>query len=452
MIEERGREVQRLHKILEDDFGYIWLSGNNGVFRARKHDLDAYAEGRRARVLVSAFGRSDGMRSSECNGGGQPAGWKTRDGRICFPTVKGLAIIDPRDIRTNQQPPTVIVEDVLIDYVPVSPGDVPVIDPGKQNLELRYTALSFVAPEKIAFKYMLEGYDRAWVVAGTRRAAYYTNIPPGGYTFRVQACNSDGIWNEEGTSLQLVVRPPFWVTWWFRLAVGVIAVATVVAAVRFVSTRKLRLKLRAVEAQHALDRERMRISKDMHDDLGASLSKITLLGELAFRHSSRKKEVEKDLERIIGASRDATNAMDEIVWAVNPQNDTAGRMLTYLCQYAKEYLSLCPIRCRIEVPDILPNSHVSAEVRHNTFLVIKEALSNIARHSQATDVTMSVAYAEHALSIFLEDNGKGIPAERGNQFGNGLQNMRQRIAEIGGSLDLESAPNRGTRLRIVIAV
>lgn len=209
-------------QILDDGLGNYWMSCNNGVFRVSRSQLDAFADGRLARVESVAYGTSDGMRSRECNGGFQPAGCKTHEGRLCFPTVKGLAIVDPLHMRINAQPPPVVVEQLLVDGQPrfVSGAAPPalVLDPGTERIEMQYTALALHTPSKVQFRFKLEGLEKDWIDAGTRRSASYTHIPPGSYTFRVLACNSDGVWNQAGASLSFRLDPLFYQTKWFVVA------------------------------------------------------------------------------------------------------------------------------------------------------------------------------------------------------------------------------------------
>jgi hypothetical protein len=184
-------------QILDDGHGNLWMSCNKGVFRVNKQELNDFAAGRIKAITSISYGVADGMKSGECNGSSQPAGWKTRDGRLWFPTLKGVAVIDPQNVQINRLLPPVLIEQVLVDGQPLALRQQTACPPGKGQLEFHYTGLSFVAPERVKFKYKLEGFDRDWIDAGTRRVAYYTNIPPGKYQFRVKACNNDGIWNEQ---------------------------------------------------------------------------------------------------------------------------------------------------------------------------------------------------------------------------------------------------------------
>lgn len=229
--------------ILEDASGHLWVSGNRGVFRVAKADLDDVAEGRARHVRSVAYGESDGMASAECNGG-TPSGWRTDDGRLWFPTVKGVVVVDPSRLRTNLQPPPVVVEEMLADGASVDALPEGELPPGRQKFEFRYTGLSLLTPAKVRFRYRLEGLDRDWVEAGTRRAAYYTNLAPGPYRFQVLACNNDGVWSDTGASLSFRLRPQVYETAWFRTLSGA---AALLAAAGLYRLRTRQLRARAAE-------------------------------------------------------------------------------------------------------------------------------------------------------------------------------------------------------------
>jgi diguanylate cyclase (GGDEF)-like protein len=204
-----------IYQILEDDLGQLWMSGNKGVFRVEKKALEDFVAGGVKTIASVSYGTADGMRSSECNGSSQPAGWKARDGSLWFPTTRGAVRVDPAHMVRNEIPPPVAIDEVAIDKQAYDPGQAAVVQPGRGEIEIHYAGLSFLEPEKVQFKYRLEGFDQGWVDAGTRRVAYYTNIPPGFYRFRVGAANNDGVWNEEGSAFLFQLKSHFYQTWWF---------------------------------------------------------------------------------------------------------------------------------------------------------------------------------------------------------------------------------------------
>ncbi len=233
-----------IFQILEDDADNLWMSSNNGIFRVRKKELDDFAEGKLRRVTSLSYGKADGMGSSECNGGAQPAGWKTRDGKLWFPTIKGTVVVDTNYSQLNQLRPPVWIERVTAGKEALTPRRRARLSPGTRTLEFQYTALSFLEPSKVRFRYRLEGFDKEWIEAGTRRVAYYTNIPPGKYAFRVTACNNDGLWNQAGASFEFSLPPHFYESYWFY---GLILFGVVVAAVGGYRRRVITLTTRKYE-------------------------------------------------------------------------------------------------------------------------------------------------------------------------------------------------------------
>jgi hypothetical protein len=205
--------------VLEDGKGHLWIGSFKGIFSVSKKELDDLDRGRISSITSIAYGRADGMRNLECNSN-QPSGWKSKDGRLWFPTVKGVVMIDPDHIKLNTLPPPVVIEEMIFDKKPVDTRQQAELPPGKRELEFHYSGLSFTDPSKVEFKYKLEGYDEIWVDAGTRRVAYYTNIPPGKYRFRVIACNNDGLWNETGAAFEFYLQHYWYEWWWVRILFG----------------------------------------------------------------------------------------------------------------------------------------------------------------------------------------------------------------------------------------
>ncbi|HLM75734.1 MAG TPA: two-component regulator propeller domain-containing protein, partial [Polyangiaceae bacterium] len=240
--EKDGLYDDLAYQILEDGRGHLWMSCNRGIYRVKKSDLEDFAAGRMGAFTSQAYGTADGLSSNECNGRVQPAGSRTRDGRLWFPTMDGIVIIDPERLSSNTRPPPVLIEEVLVDKRPVASEAV--VPPGRKDIEIRYTALSFAAPSRVLFKYMLVGFDQDWVQAGTRRVAYYTNVPPGEHVFRVIACNEDAIWNEVGASFAFNLAPHIYQRPWFF---GVISLLLTLSGLGVHRLRIRRLKRREAE-------------------------------------------------------------------------------------------------------------------------------------------------------------------------------------------------------------
>ena len=465
----RGLADDYISQIVADDRGWLWFGANHGIFKVRQAELDAVAEGRAPRVRSIRYGRSEGLPSLQANFGWSPGAVRSRDGRLWIPMRTALAVVTPALLRENTTPPPVRIERVLADghcvawhggvlparveagralLDPGVPGATLTLAPGHRKVEIEFTALSFVAPENVRFRHRLAGLDEEWIEAGTERRASYPRLPAGSYEFRVQACNNDGVWNEAGAALALIVAPFSWQTWWFRLAVLGLFTGGVVALVRYVSFRSLRLKLRAAEQLAALHQERARIAKDIHDDLGGSLTQISLLSELARQDREAPDKTARHAARISETARQVIKSLDEIVWAVNPRNDTLPHLIDYTGQFAVEFLRAAGIRCHVDLPEHPPPRAVPAEVRHNLFLTVKEALNNVARHAHASEVWLQAVVADAALRVVIEDNGQGFARAPDDATADGLRNMRQRMDEIGGQFQIVSRPGGGTRVEL----
>lgn len=457
-------------QILDDGAGRLWMGSRQGIFHVDKAELHDFAAGKLDTINCTAYGRYDGLPSLECSDRYQPACWRTADGRLLFATLKGVVVARPGEVSVNTLPPPVLIENAVVDGVEQKPERAAVsnspqaratparlvVAPGKQQVRIQFTGLSFVSPDRVRFKYKMEDLDREWSEPSTLRSAQYNLLPPGAHRFVVKACNNDGVWNEGGAALLLVVQPHFYERWQARL-LGVIAgLGLVVFAVRRVYVRRYRYKLEQVEQQRAIERDRTRIAKDIHDDLGAGLTHIALLSELARRDSPQ--ELPNHVAQISEMARELTRNMDEIVWAVDPQNDTLDSLVTYVSKFAQEYLSVADIRCRLDVPAELPPYVLPAEVRHNLFLAIKEALNNVVKHAGASEAWLRIEVRPLAFTLVLEDNGCGLSATKVNgaarkdriSSGHGLANMERRLRIAGGSCVVTSPENKGTRVEMSV--
>ncbi len=470
----------QISQILEDDENDLWLGSSAGIARINKTSLDELAAGKIAAVYPRLFGRADGMLSEECTGGFCPAGLRTRSGLLWFSTLKGVVVVNPRVQPAGTRLPGAMLEEVRVDGVPVSLQQARGLEadsaeetaraadavawkplrivPGKHRVEFGYTGLNFDAPELIRFRYRLEGLDTDWVEAGTRRTAFYSYLPPGAYRFRIATCGSDGIWNDRGPVLDLVVQRYFWQTWWFISLAGLGLMVLVGGVVRVVEKRKLHQRLKRLEQERALERERTRIAQDLHDEMGAKLCRISFLSEHARRGELPPQELQDQITSISDASREVLHSLDEIVWAVNPQNDTLEHVASYIGQYAEEYFQMTGIECALDIPTQLPPHPLSSQTRHHLFLATHEAITNILKHSGATRAGISMKFAGGTFTIGISDNGRGFASSDAassggaGAAGNGLVNMRQRLADIGGSCRIDSAPGQGTRIQFAISL
>jgi ligand-binding sensor domain-containing protein/signal transduction histidine kinase len=452
----QGLPTDVISQILEDNHGRLWLGTHQGIFCVSKRALNACADGRAPSVDYVAYGRHDGLPALECSDGYQPACWRGTDGRLWFTTVRGVVWVNPDELAAPSAPPPVRVEEFRVDGepVPLREGKI-VVPPGHTQFDFRFTALDFDAGDRARFRYRLEGFDSDWVDAETLRTAHYGHLPPRTYRFHVIACNSQGVWNDTGAAVRFTVEPYFYQTTSFFVFAGALIIGGVSLGVRRAATRKYRRKLAQMEKQHAIERDRARIAKDIHDDVGAGLTQITLLTELARREPEQS---DANLQRISDSARKLTRAMDEIVWAVDPQHDTVAGLMDYISAYAEDYLRVAGVRCRMDLPVDLPATRVDAELRYNLFLALKETLNNIVKHAQATEVWLRLKLAPRRLTLEIEDNGQGLNApgsaagaERLSS-GSGLGNLEKRLAAVSGRCEIHSEAGKGTRVAMTVTL
>ncbi len=440
--------------LLEDDFGCFWISCNRGIARILRADLNAVADGQRKTVAHVAVGEVDGMASAETNGGAQPSAAKSPDGRLWFPTIRGVVEIDPTRWRDNTNAPPVVIEEVVAagQSFPFRVADT--LPPGSgRAVEFQYTATSLTDPARVRFRCRLEGHDAEWRELGARRVASYTNLKPGRYRFQVTACNHHGYWNPTGAAFAFVVAPHYYETRWF-IGVGTGLVLGLVAGVH---GYRLRVAHRFAEQQrrHALELERARIARDLHDNLGAGLSQVALLGELASQ-SENNSLGQESLARLAEQARSAQRSLNEVVWAASARHDTLAGLLNYLADFAPQLCAPAGLRCRLEFPTPAPERALEGTVRHHLFLIVKEALNNVVRHAQAQTVTLGATLRGDELELTVTDDGRGFdPAEASARErasgGNGLPNLHARAAEAGARLTLHATPGQGTTVRVLLS-
>jgi signal transduction histidine kinase/ligand-binding sensor domain-containing protein len=444
-------------QILEDGRGNLWMSCNRGIYRVRKQELNEFAAGKRTEITSVPYGKVDGLLNVECNGGLWPAGVKTKDGMLWFPTQDGVAVIDPQAVSINPEPPPVMIESLEIDRSPVRLDGSVKVAPGKENLEIRYTALSFIKSEQIHFRYRLQGLDSKWIDAGSRRTAYYSHIPPGSYTFQVIAENSDGVWNNEGKSLELTVLAPFYRTPWFQglmlLAIG----AMVLLAWRY---RVLQLE-QTNAAQQAFSRqliasqenERKRIAAELHDSLGQRLVVIKNLALFVLRSSKAPEGSEAmTIAEISEEAQSAINETREISYNLRPfQLDRLG-LTKAIESMVRTTGNASGIRFTTEVDNI--DDLFPEEQRITFYRIIQESLSNIMKHAEASEVRLTIKRGPQGLALTMQDNGRGFEAaSRGSSAANsgfGLTGMAERAKLLGGQFAVHSTRGQGTTMSVEI--
>ncbi len=441
-----GLPSDHLTAILEDHEGNLWMGSENGIFACAKPELDKYVRGVTPPLRLRRLTPAEGLVHKVCSGVGQPSACKSADGRLWFPDGPALAVFAPATIPRAVRVWPPLIEGASVDGVPaaLAPEGLQARS-GARRIEFQYTSPNVLAPERLRFRFRLEGLDKQWVDAGTRRDASYSRLPSGRYQFAVQASGPEGAW-QEGRGIQLEILPRWWERLSVQMAAGLALLAGVAGAVWALERGRSRRRLERLELQRSLDAERQRIARDIHDDLGSGLTEIILLSDTLDEAIQPTPADQKMVGEISARARSLTRAMDEVVWAINPRNDTLEGFLTYLGKFTQDYLARAEVRCRWNVPAEVPELPLSAEMRHSLYLACKEALHNVVKHAGASEVSVRLDLAEGGLTLAIEDDGRGFAANCPPTRGNGLANMRQRLKELQGLCRVESTPARGTRV------
>lgn len=444
--------------LLDDGRGNYWSYCNRGLYRVRQADLHAVADGRTNRLHCVAYGEADGMASAEGNGDWQPGACRTSDGRLWFPTTCGVVMVAPDSLLENPVRPPVVIEEVIADDETIlKDGSLTgppksearklefKLPPGRARvLEIRYTANVFTAPEKVRFRYRLEGSDQDWREGGEHRVAYYTNLRPGDYKFQVLACNNDGYWSDHAAPFAFSLAPHFWQTWPFYAATAAL-VLLAGFALHHQRVRGLR-RIQRLEKQRAVEQERSRIARDLHDDLGASLTGVALQLEAAQRQGRAEGE---QLAALAGETRSLAHELRELAWTTNPRCDNAGSLVAFIGEQTERFCDAAGLDCRLELPAAENPLPVPARVRHELLVVVKESLANVAAHADARRVTLSMALSDQEARLAIQDDGRGFDP-RGQSGGNGLGNLRERLQQLGGAFTVESEPGHGTKVTAIL--
>jgi two-component sensor histidine kinase len=423
-----------VYGILSDNNGSLWMSTNNGL---SKFDSE--------RKNFHNYNVNDGLQGNEFN---RYAFCKTKDGILFFGGVNGFNYFDPAELNDSSTMPNVMITDFRIKNQPVSfqsknsSLSKPVYLTDKITLPYRdnmisfdFVSFDFTNPGKNLYKYRLEGFDRDWVSSGTQHSATYTNLDPGTYTLKISASNGDGVWNEKGRSLQLVILPPWYMTWWFRLTIVIVIVTAAYWFYRYRINQTL--KLQAV---------RNRIASDLHDEIGSNLSNISIFSNVAQQNENNSATASM-LQRITEYTQLSMEAMSDIVWMINTRNDRFENIMVRMRTLAAEIFEATNWRLHMQFDEKLYNLNMNMEERKNFYLIYKEAINNIAKYAECKDVWISMALDHSKILLEIKDNGKGFDVENIGE-GNGLVNMKKRAEMLKGKLTITSKRGEGTLVRL----
>lgn len=450
--ETHGLPDAMVLQLLGDDLGNLWFGTPRGLFRVAAKELLAVVEGQSPRFAPVAYGPEQGLTGISPMTSSQPNAWKDRHGRLWFCTYSGVVSVDPARLPSDAPTPPVFIDRILVDDHSIAPGDIQRLPPGSHQLEFRFSALSYAAPERVQLRHWLEGADSRWVETSPDRVARYSNLAPGRYRLRVVACNSEGVWNTSPTTLAFSIPPTWWQTIWFRAA-EVLAFAGVVGwGARFWSQRKLRAQLDRVEREHALEKERARIARDMHDDLGGSMTSINLLLQRLRGHAAPP-ETTGVIDLLDARVRRLTVELERVVWTVSPKNNSLEGLAAFAGRFAQNLFADSKITFRVRGRENIPAIPITPDCQHHVLAIVKETSNNIIKHSQAREAEMTLAYADGVFTVSIRDDGRGFsPEAHEHSERNGLRNMRTRIAELGGQLTVTSQPSEGTTIRLEVPI
>jgi signal transduction histidine kinase/ligand-binding sensor domain-containing protein len=461
LTKKNGLPCDTVQWIMDDDAGFAWLYTACGLVRVPRSEMEAWAaavdgranEGAKQVFHATVFDLSDGVRTHPRGTGISPMVARSSDGRLWFVPFDGVSVLDPRHLALNPLPPPLHIEQITADrktYGTGSAGSRPLSLPALiRDLQIDYTALSLAAPEKVRFRYRLEPRDRDWQDAGPRRQAFYTDLRPGNYRFRMTASNNSGVWNEAGTSLDFSISPAYYQTAWFRLA-GLAAFAALLAALYRLRLRQATRQVR-MRMEVRLD-ERERIARDLHDTLLQSVQGLILkfdaVGKRIPRGDPARQAIEETLDRadeILAEGRDRVRSLRGSAAALSDLPAAFQRIAKEAAHgSATTFRSVVEGRARDLNPTVLEES----------FSIGREALLNALAHSGALHVELEIAYDARHFRLRIRDDGRGIDPDilgQGGRSGHwGLQGMRERAHRIGANLELWSRPGAGTEVELKV--
>jgi signal transduction histidine kinase/ligand-binding sensor domain-containing protein len=433
-----GLPSETVSQLLLDSDGHLWGGTDQGLFRASLRDLNAFAEGNIRSVAFDLFGRGDGLRALQFMGGYQPVAWKARDGTFWMATVKGLVTFQPSQIRPRPQPPIAIIEEITCNGLAQPARNGLQLPAGVEELRIQFTSPGLSAPERLRFRHKLDGVDPDWVEGGTSRVVTYRNVPPGRHLFRVGVSDPSQAGEDRMTNLSFTVSPEFWQTRWFFAASAAAAAAALVLGIRWGMVRRLRRRLQIVEQNQALEKERIRIARDLHDDVGSNLSSIVLLYQMCPAPAS------SELADIRRVASETIEALRDIVWFINPAYDRLGDLIERMNAACADLLPALPHT--FECGTIPAETKLAPTFRRNLLPAFKESLHNAAQHSGATHIGIRADLSDGIFCFSISDNGTGFDESRVT-LGNGLRSLRRRAAELGGEVRIESGlDGTGTRV------
>jgi signal transduction histidine kinase len=432
---------EKIYNLCPDAQNRMWFSGNSGIGCLLPNNGP-----------IIRLGMHNNLQSLEFN---QNAAAQSSNGWIYFGGIQGLNGIQPENIVFERYNPGVrlisleVADSVLTKGIPANKLQLE-LDWRNAHVSGQIASLVNENQELTTYSFYMDGYQSDWGPRSYSRTFSYRDLPPGNYTLKV--VSFDAYQNQSNIIelLQLHIPQPYYKRTWFVLFLLSILLVMVVLVVKRVQYMRFRQKLQDLQQLNAIDKERLRISQDMHDEIGASLTRISILSEQVKNKRSNQEEALKIVNQISAIAGKVVDDMGEIIWAMNPKNDSAEGFASYLRQYAANYLEQTGIEAIFEIQEDIPEIKLGSELRRNLFLVVKEALHNVVKHSKANQVLISLKLQNHGLNLSIKDNGIGFEPNASTTWGNGLKNMPLRVNNAGGSIQINSAYGKGVEIIIRI--
>ncbi|MBZ0198997.1 MAG: hypothetical protein K8H86_03950 [Ignavibacteriaceae bacterium] len=444
--EKDGLPNSFIYAILSDEHNNLWISTNKGISK--------FTPGNKPGTQFKNYGIEDGLQSNEFNKG---AYLKDEKGYLYFGGINGLNYFHPDSVKDNPVKPVTLITGLkILDSHVEAVGKISRLKELKLKsnesvFSLQFSALEFTNTKKNSYAYRLLGFEKDWNYCGLKREARYTNLDPGEYLFEVKSANNDGVWNDIPTQLKILIVPQWYQTLLFKILLILFLLSAVGGSIRFFEVRRIKFRIKKLEEKEALAKDRARISRDIHDEIGANLTRILLISDIA----SSQQETTKWFDSFKQISRSANETivkLDEIVWAINPKNDSLKNFMAYLSEYIEMFFEHSDKSCRFNYPAVIPDVTLTSEKRHNLFLAIKEALNNVQKYSNANQVSFELIVTKTFFSFSLSDDGVGFLPAKTLESGNSIKNMKSRIDLLLGEFELKSASGEGTTIKFTIKI
>ncbi|HEV2465041.1 MAG TPA: two-component regulator propeller domain-containing protein [Acidobacteriaceae bacterium] len=437
-----------VYSILANDNDDLWLGSNTGIYRVNRNALNRYVDGAISSVRVERYGITDGMNIGEVSSGGHPAAYRLHDGALWFATLKGVATVDPVRLDSNRVPPLIAIERFSVNDQPQlkTTGSATLkIPAGARRFAFEYAGLSFVAPSKVRFRYKLDGFDHQWIDAGSQRSAYYTNLPPGHYTFRVIAANNDGVWSPDPASLAFQLQPYFYQTIWFYVLLAIV-IALIAYLIYLWRVRHVESRYKAVLA------ERSRIAREIHDTLAQGFVALSVQLQIVGRSLPNSPQAAQQyLDEAQELARTGLDDARRAIWELRSQSAENDDFASRLKQMADRVTAQSGLKTQIEVHGAY--RPISETIESELLRVAQEAVTNVVRHAAASQINIQLHFSRRHVKMTIADNGRGFPAQAPSAADGhfGIIGMRERVQQMGGHIEVSSRPGEGTQVQVDVA-